>query len=239
MISSIFKPNDESLEQNNTILVQGLTFSSNIDQLALALSKFHGESTNVERLKKAHKYKYADLGQVLDMATPLLHTYELALTQFPISSGRADHIGLATMLMHSSGQWMNGYLEMPIAEQAGLNTPQAIGSLISYMRRYTISGVLGIAQEDTDANPVNKTVGDNLESNGSESFQGNYQQPPKKVGISAKQLDILNKAYPVGSLGYETILKKCNINSLDELSSQDASLYVGHVFKNKEQQNAA
>ena len=52
------------------------------------------------------------------------------------------------MLLHESGQWIKSRLKMPI-EKA---TAQAIGSTITYGRRYGLSAMVGIAQYDDDGN---------------------------------------------------------------------------------------
>jgi hypothetical protein len=57
-------------------------------------------------------------------------------------------INIETMLMHISGEWILGINSIPISK----NDPQGAGSAITYARRYGLSAILGIHQEDDDAN---------------------------------------------------------------------------------------
>jgi hypothetical protein len=64
----------------------------------------------------------------------------ILFSQFP------DGDGLTTMLMHSSGEWLAATSRMTPKDQ----TPQGQGSAITYLRRYALSSVLGLATEDDD-----------------------------------------------------------------------------------------
>jgi len=56
-----------------------------------------------------------------------------------------------TTLAHSSGQFMQGQLSIPVETMKNLSVAQAVGAAISYARRYHASSILGIASEDNDA----------------------------------------------------------------------------------------
>jgi hypothetical protein len=73
-------------------------------------------------------------------SSAILAAYGLSFSQFP------DEDGLTTILMHSSGEWMSAHAKLIIRDQ----TPQGHGSAITYLRRYALSAVLGIATEDDD-----------------------------------------------------------------------------------------
>lgn len=121
-----------------------------INEIALALSKLQGEVLNATKDKQGYNYSYADLAQVLDIARPLMAKHELSLTQMPntVSDGK---IGLTSILMHSSGQYIQSFFELPIESGTKMSTAQACGSVITYMRRYALAAILGIAQTDEDA----------------------------------------------------------------------------------------
>ena len=93
------------------------------------------------------EYKYADLPDILDAVRPILAAEGLAVSQSveAISDGV---IGVVTLIYHSAGHSESfGPTPMP-AE----GDPRAIGSAITYARRYAVSAALGIASdEDTDA----------------------------------------------------------------------------------------
>jgi hypothetical protein len=91
-----------------------------------------------------YKYKYADLGDVLDQALPILHKHGIALSQPPASGDGS--IGVHTRLIHESGHIEDcGTLLLP----AG-NNPQAAGSAMTYARRYAACAALGIVADEDD-----------------------------------------------------------------------------------------
>lgn len=127
--------------------------SEDIKELASALSKFQAEVKNpqnsetvkVDTSKGSYKYKYAPLDEILSLVRPLLGKNGLSVVQ-PASSDGAE-VTVVTLLLHSSGQWMEFE---PLKLKADRNTAQGIGSAITYGRRYALSGILGISSEDDD-----------------------------------------------------------------------------------------
>lgn len=123
--------------------------SEEINELAAALAKAQGEIQNVAKDKEGYGYKYADLAAVLDIARPVLSKHGIALIQ---TAGYADQcVSVTTMLAHQSGQWVSATITMPLQTGKGLSHAQAIGSVITYARRYLLAAMVGIAQEDNDA----------------------------------------------------------------------------------------
>ena len=127
--------------------------SNTIKELALALSKAQAEMPPAE-LNKVNpflKNKYADLGSIIKAAKPVLAKHGLALSQMPTGDG--DKIGLTTILMHSSGEWLESTMMLTLEDAKGVTSAQAAGAIISYLRRYSIASVLGMyADEDVDGN---------------------------------------------------------------------------------------
>lgn len=126
-----------------------------IGDLAAALSKVQGELEDVARDRQGRGYKYADLGAVLAEVRPLLCKHGLAIVQSP--GMMVDGVmSLETTLMHESGQWMSSRCSAPV-EQA-LNSSgrpitsmvQCVGSVITYLRRYSLAACLGVTQVDAD-----------------------------------------------------------------------------------------
>ena len=132
--------------------------SETIKELATALSKFQSEATDAIKDKKGDKGSYADLGQILNLVRPLMSRHGLSVAQLPCESAIEGNIAVDTMLMHESGEWISNSFSMPInriirkADNRDVtNAPQASGSVITYARRYALTAVLGITQEDNDA----------------------------------------------------------------------------------------
>lgn len=91
------------------------------------------------------KSSYADLTSVIKAIKQPFSNNGLSYTQFPISGEKA--VGVATRLMHSSGQWIEEECLLPIVKQ----DPQASGSAITYARRYALQSIAGIPTADDDA----------------------------------------------------------------------------------------
>jgi len=119
--------------------------SENITELTKALAKFH---SLVGKIKKDasnpfFKSNYASLSHILEEIAQPMQDSGLVITQFP------DDTGMVTMLIHAdSGQFISSCYSMPVAKQ---NDPQALGSSISYARRYSITSVLNLSITDDDA----------------------------------------------------------------------------------------
>lgn len=119
-----------------------------VGDLAEALAKAQGGITGARKdsANPFFKSKYADLASVWDACREHLSANNLAViqTMVPAASG----ITVITTLVHSSGQWIRGELNMVPVK----NDPQGIGSCITYARRYALAAIVGVAQVDDDAN---------------------------------------------------------------------------------------
>jgi len=128
--------------------------SESIVKLAVALSKAQG--TMKHAIKDADnpffRSKYADLQSVVEATRPSLVENGLSVVQ--ITSGNV----LWTMLLHDSGEWIKGSIELKPMRQvkdAGWvesHDPQSYGSCITYARRYAMAAITGCATEDDDGN---------------------------------------------------------------------------------------
>lgn len=126
--------------------------SDSIASLAAALAKAQGEMENASKnSQNPHfKSKYADLAEILNTVRPVLSKHGLAVTQFPAFESGTAHV--ETILTHASGEWMSGTCSAPVQK----SDPQGVGSALTYLRRYSLAAVCGLAQEDDDANAASK-----------------------------------------------------------------------------------
>jgi hypothetical protein len=125
--------------------------SETIGALAKALCAAQGElkPAAMNSTNPFLKSKYADLGSVIDAAKPVLAKHGLSYSQ--LVEGGDGPIAVTTILMHESGEWLSSMVGLPMAEERGKSAAQVAGSIITYLRRYALSAVLGIyADEDTD-----------------------------------------------------------------------------------------
>ena len=127
--------------------------SDQINELAAALAKAQGQFPTIDKTEVAkmdsdrakYSYRYANLAGVLEAVRKPLSENGLSLFQSPHTTEQ-NRIGVTLLLMHTSGQYLEDTFSMPIAQQ----TPQGIGSTISYARRYQLLSCLGLATDDDD-----------------------------------------------------------------------------------------
>lgn len=129
-----------------------MNMSEQINELAASLASAQMELENASKnaANPHFKSKYADLAEVLNTVRPVFAKHGLSVTQFP--SYAEGLVSVRTVLMHKSGQWMSGDASAPATKLDA----QGVGSAITYLRRYSLAAVAGVAQEDDDANAAVK-----------------------------------------------------------------------------------
>ena len=120
--------------------------SAEITEIAQALIGFQAsiEAAPKDAENPFFKARYADLATVWGVCRKALGDHGLAVIQSPGFDG--GRVTLTTRVVHKSGQWLEGELSM----QPMKNDPQAIGSCITYARRYALSAMLGVVTEEDD-----------------------------------------------------------------------------------------
>lgn len=178
--------------------------STAFGKMALSMAKAQGAMRGA--LKDAanpfFKSKYADLASVWDDCRMPLSANEIAVFQMPTAAGAK--VTITTLLAHSSGEWLESDLEMRSKDES----PQGIGSVISYARRYALAAMVGVYQIDDDGEGAHGRHG-----NADAAPEGRPQKPQNYA--EAKRLaDKFRKA-------------------LD--SENDSEVYDVHVEANKNQ----
>lgn len=100
------------------------------------------------RTGETYSYAYTDLATYLARLRPVLAQHGIAVLQFP--TVEPGWVSVRTMLAVGD-EWIASTLSLPW--QGAPPDPQAIGSLITYARRYGFAAMVGVApaQEDDDA----------------------------------------------------------------------------------------
>lgn len=94
------------------------------------------------------KSKYADLNAVREACQTLLNAEGVLISQPVIQKDGKNY--LRTELTHAeSGEFVASDVEIVCAKQ---NDPQALGSAITYARRYGLQALVGLGAEDDDGN---------------------------------------------------------------------------------------
>jgi hypothetical protein len=117
-------------------------------ELYKALAAFQAEVPNIYKNAKGYGYNFADLDAINLAIKPLLTKHGLGYAQ-PL-----DGFNLKTIIFHvESGESIESSVAIPQGVQlAKMNEFQVLGSAITYLRRYSLSSILGlITDEDADA----------------------------------------------------------------------------------------
>lgn len=123
--------------------------SEQINEIASALCKFQADCPAMELNREvkvtmksggAYTFKYSTMMYIVETCRPILHANGLSFTQLVGIDGT-----VTTVLMHTSGQYLCSSLLIK-----GEQTPQGIGSAITYAKRYSLSSMLGIVSDDDD-----------------------------------------------------------------------------------------
>lgn len=148
--------------------------SENVDQIAAALAAAQGameppkkDRTVIVQTRTGGQYEfsYATLDSVIAAARGPLATNGIAFIQSPECTNGI--VTVETRLIHKSGQWFKTELALKPTDFG----PQALGSAISYVKRYALSAMLGlVADEDEDGNLA----------------EGNEAEEPKGKGAKNK-----------------------------------------------------
>ena len=127
--------------------------SDTIGALAEALAAAQGEFEAVPKTadNPFFKSKYANLPDVVLAASPILAKHGLAVTQLPDFDG--EHDLLTTRVMHKSGEWLEASMRLYLPKADA----QSQGSALTYARRYSYSGAVGVVTDvDDDGNAASK-----------------------------------------------------------------------------------
>jgi hypothetical protein len=141
-----------------------------------SLAAFQQEVPVIHKGTQGYGYSYADLPKIFEVINPLLQKHGLGFTQL------VDNNSIKTILFHvESGETIDSCTYVPfdslnyeevikvdrqgnevkanvIKGFEGMNKAQAIGSMITYFRRYALSAILGIVTDkDTDGSSVKTT----------------------------------------------------------------------------------
>ena len=123
--------------------------SESISNLAKALCKAQNEMGGAVKDAKNPFFKsnYADLTAAIKAIKEPFANNGLSYSQFPVTSEGGGGIGVVTILMHSSGEWLESEFYLPLAKKDA----QGGGSAVTYARRYSLQSMAGIPTADDDA----------------------------------------------------------------------------------------
>jgi ERF superfamily len=128
--------------------------SETIGGLIAALAKAQAEFTFAAKESKnpAFGSSYADLASVISAVRPVLSKNGIAFLQCDESDVTRQTASVTTSLHHGE-EWISVTAEAPATGLKGFNV-QSIGSAWTYLRRYTLQAVCGLASDDDDGNSL-------------------------------------------------------------------------------------
>lgn len=191
--------------------------SEQIDLITAALAKAQSEIENPSKdnVNPHFKSRYADLATVLEVCREPLSKHGLSVTQPLFMEG--DKVVLATILSHTSGQWIKSFIPLPIQKPGS----QEIGSCITYMRRYSLAALVGIFQEDDDAEAA-----EGREKNGNGKI---VEEDRTKLSLKQKSFleGLLNQ---LNEPSYaEVVCKKYKLETIYDIHREKFNDLVEHV----------
>lgn len=184
-----------------------MTHSDSLDQLATALASAQADIKGAAKTSQNPYFKssYADLASVWEAIRGPLTSHGLSIVQAPVVENGL--VGVVTMLLHSSGQWMRFTSQAEVKDL----TAQSVGSAVTYLRRYAVSAMAG-------------TYGDVIDDDG-EAAQGRQKAQEKVIPegydewlVQMKEtasggIDALQKAFKASPLNYRSHVTQHDANT--------------------------
>ena len=120
--------------------------SETLGQLAAALAAAQATMGHASKDAKNPHFKssYASLAAVIEAIREPLSRQGIAFTSLASTDGLT--VSVETRLMHKSGEWLASTATASVRD----GSPQVVGSAQTYLRRYGLQAICGLAAEDDD-----------------------------------------------------------------------------------------
>ena len=122
--------------------------SETITEITKAYMECQKELKNLSPDANGYNYKYLTLHKLIKETKPILMKNNIVCVQ---SVGQTEiGVSITTRLQHVSGEYFEDTFSLPPTNSKSMNDVQAMGSSISYGRRYGMGTMLGISVDDDD-----------------------------------------------------------------------------------------
>jgi hypothetical protein len=125
---------------------------------ALAKAQLEFEGAEADKINPHYKSRYIDLNGIVAATRRALAKHGLTVT-FQINTQDDSSMVMTTTLFHTSGQWLSCLSPLK-PEKPGV---QALGSAITYMKRYTYAAITGFVLGDDDDDGEEATQHEDLQ----------------------------------------------------------------------------
>lgn len=115
-----------------------------------AMAAMQAEIPSIAERGTGHNIKYATLEDIVDTVRPIMHRYGFALS-FRVTQA-APQITVTGVLMHKDGHREETSMTLAADTSGSKNAVQAIGSSVSYGKRYVLCAMLNIVTRGEDDN---------------------------------------------------------------------------------------
>mgnify|MGYP006286574159 CR=1 FL=1 len=139
---------------------------------ALAAAQAEVENATKASVNPHFKSRYADLAEVLNTVRPVFTKHGISIIQGAESDGTL--VSVVTTLAHKDGGYVSSKASCVPAKWDG----QGVGSATTYLRRYGLAAMCGIAQEDDD---------------GQSAAHNNKPAPKKEVPLTPRLSQFLDR----------------------------------------------
>lgn len=150
-----FSDNEFYLKDDGEVTIRGT--DEQVAEMFADYAKYFSEVSNPwNTMTNAFlKNKYAPLHEILNTVRPVLAENGFSIIQTPKIDEKGD-VMVQTLLLHKSGAMMAFPSLKSKAVKADI---QGIGAAITYLRRFSVSAVLGISSENDDDGESNSSKG--------------------------------------------------------------------------------
>ena len=230
------------------------TQSEHVGELITALSKAQAEFTPAikDSDNPFFKSKYADLAANLNAVRPALNRNGIAIIQAD-SSDLNRGAAIVRTSLHCGEQWLAVEAEAPALDKSGNINVQTIGSAWTYLRRYTLQALCGLASEDDDGNSLSGGTGKETPASvtqppvGAQGAVHKQEHDPQQypyaflagTTLTCTPLTITEKTRtvpkteenPEGTQPYIFVYFKGNVNSIDFPPTSEFSCFDTGLFE--------
>lgn len=113
-----------------------------------AIAAAKAKITPIQRNAKGHNDKrYADFAAIAKVVDPILSEHGLS---YRFRTAQSDRISVTCILSHEDGHSEETTLSGPADASGSKNAIQAIGSTLTYLQRYSLVQMLGLAASNDD-----------------------------------------------------------------------------------------
>jgi hypothetical protein len=187
--------NEDLIAEENRGLNESYKEQTSKASIYKSLAQFQQECPTIHKATKGYGYTYSDLPTIFKVINPILKKYSLGFTQLINDSA------IETILFHTeTGETIKSSTAIPQnVALKGMNDFQVLGSAVTYLRRYSLSSILGIVTDkDIDASgeqvPKKKTISDADFKRGFEKMELTaFKALMKDYDLTATQKETLNK----------------------------------------------